>query len=299
MTARIGTFLVGLVLILQPLSGSPILQAAPPQQSASQGFTAPPGEPIQDRKEPGVFVEANGTVVNQSAGCVQDEPSFAPDACDLPAPTLISPVGGAQINTLAPFFQWSGLGAMYRIQIATGSDFSVLIHDGDWQIGGSSHHSILMHFNLSPNTSYYWRVASRCSDYSLGRFSSAASFSTADVTGPFPNPPSMIAPANGASQSSPEVTFSWGDVPDAMASQVRIYDSLTEAQSDDQWHQKHSLVTWSWYWSNSTTYTFWSTGTYYWRVGAATEYGWGPLSPVWSFTIGSQKVYLPVIRHGG
>ena len=287
MITRIGALLVGLLFLLQPLAGLSMAEAAPFTQSAGPVSSIGPDGPIQRIGESSVFIDADGSAMTQVAGFSPVQATFSPDACTLPAPSLISPTGGTTFNTLVPNFQWSRTGDSYRVQISTSSAFSVLIYDRTWGIGGTANPMVRMNFNLSPNTTYYWRVASYCANHEMGAYSSPAQFRTGNVTGPFLNPPAMIAPANGAAQSSLEVTFSWGNVAGATAWQVRIYDSLAEAQNDDQWHQIPHTGMWSTSWYNNSTWIFQSAGTYYWRILAGTDAGWGSLSPIRSFTVGA------------
>jgi len=298
MATHISILLISLFVILHPLTGLPGAQAGSSSQGVDPAPPIPPAEHIQSVGKSSVLVNTDGAVMRQVVGALPDQRDFLPDACALPAPSLISPIGGTQISTLVPDFQWSRTGDLYRVQISAMSDFSVLIYDTRWNFGAANP-SQRMNFNLSPNTNFYWRVASRCTDDSLGPYSSPASFSTGNVTGPFPNPPAMIAPPDGAVQSPLEVTFSWADVPGATAWQLRIYSSLTMAQNDNEWNTIPEGGTWASWWTNSAVWTFTSTGTYYWRVAAGTDAGWGSLSPVRSFTVTGgpiPRIYLPIVR---
>lgn len=215
-------------------------------------------------------------------------------SCTLPAPNLTSPENGALVDTVVPEFKWSGTGTdQYRIQIATSSDFSTMIIDDHWTGLSGAIASVDFPTNLSANTTYHWRVASICADDVLGVYSTAASFSTGNIIGPFQSPPPMIAPADGAVLTSLAVTFSWGDVPGAAAWQLHTYRTLDDAQND----QRHS-TRWSDYWSKSTRKTFTDQGVFYWRILARDDRAWGPLSPIRTFTILlslPKHVYLPMI----
>ena len=48
---------------------------------------------------------------------------------------------------------------------------------------------------------------------------------------------------------------------------------------------------WHTSWYNNSTWTFQSAGTYYWRILAGTDAGWGSLSSVRSFTVGGIPTY--------
>ena len=212
MIARVGALLVGLSLVLTPVTGLCISEAGSPRQVALPAFSGLPDGATQHSEPPNISVSVDGTIFTQSAGSSSDATAYAPNACALAAPVLIAPVGGATLATLVPQFEWSRIGERYHVQISTTSNFSVLIYESTWDIGGSSNPSVPMNFNLLPNTAYYWRVASVCEDGAVGSFSSPASFTTGNVTGPFTSAPAMTAPPDSALQASLQVTFSWGDV---------------------------------------------------------------------------------------
>lgn len=212
--------------------------------------------------------------------------------CSLPAPTLTAPINGMQVNTLVPRFEWSGTGTnIYAIQVSIYSDFSAPTINTSWTWEGSppSSFSVYWHHNLVSNTTYYWRVASVCSDYSPGSYSGVASFYTSNITGPFPSPPPMIAPADGAVLSSTTVMFSWGDAPGAVGWQVRLYHTLSDAQNDNN----SISAGWADFWANSATLgvDFWRpAGTTFWRLLVLSNTAWGSLSPVRSFRIGVTSI---------
>lgn len=307
LTLRVLTLLAVLVaLTLAPLPSNPVSGGDIPTELSSPRVvdaqmapfmqnTSPlaPSSPNEESHPPGIMsasVDADGNLTTWVMSSSPDQASFQPNDCTLPPPTLISPVGGGQVNTLVPYFQWSRTGVRYRVQISTESSFSILVYHTTWFISGSGNPNVDLAFNLVPNMTYYWRVASVCDDYQPGSFSQSASFRTGNVTGPFVGPPVMISPANGAVQSSLEVQFSWGNVSGATAWQLRMYNSLSAAQNDDEWNQM-SWGAWSRSWRNSTGWTFGSSGTYYWRIAAGTDAGWGPLSPVRSLTVSGTASY--------
>ncbi len=75
-------------------------------------------------------------------------------------PMLIAPQNGAVLDTLIPLFQWD-----MSAQPANTSSCLVLstsLHPTDCQASGfasSGPHQIILWYNLSPSTQYYWRVA--------------------------------------------------------------------------------------------------------------------------------------------
>jgi hypothetical protein len=265
-------------------------QSVPDIQGVGPVAPISPNEESQPLVSMNISIDGEQSVTTWDANSVPEQVTSQPNDCTLPPPTLISPVGGGEVNTLVPYFQWSRTGVRYRVQLSTESSFSTLVYHTTWYISGSANPNVSLSFNLLPNMTYYWRVASVCDDYQPGPFSQSVSFRTGNVTGPFVGPPAMIDPANGAVLSSLEVQFSWGNVSGATAYQLRMYNSLSAAQNDDEWHPM-SWGLWSRSWRNSTWWTFGSSGTFYWRIAAGTDAGWGLLSPVRSFTVSGTSTY--------
>jgi len=287
MTTRVLKPIIGLLIVLLSAAGMPGAQAAPPTPNRDSARQIQfDGRPLRVGESVEVIGTHGAVLWQQLSDSRTHADASSPDECALPAPSLISPVGGAQVDTLVPYFEWSRTGEYYQVQFSTASDFSTLAVVSTWHIGGTANPRAPMSFNLLPNTLYFWRVATGCNSIEFGPFSSSAWFRTGNVAGPFVGPPAMIAPADGAALSSSEVAFSWGDVAGATAWQLRIYPSLTYAQNDDQWHRMYYGGVRSYLWSNTVTWTIETPGTYYWRVGAGTDLGWGTLSPVRSFTVG-------------
>ncbi len=225
--------------------------------------------------------------VNPNGTFVQEKVTSLPRAtnCSLPAPNLNAPINGVTVNTLVPLFEWFKTSTdIYAIAISTVSDFSTIIFASTITFSAgypSNPYSYGLRTNLSPNTTYYWRVASACAVGSVGAYSPTASFRTGNIAGPFISPPSMIAPADGAVVSSSPVTFSWGNVTGATGWQIRFYRTLSDAQAD-----LYFVLVWTNTWYNSWTQYFGTTGTYYWRILAKDARAWGSLSPIRSFTVG-------------
>ena len=217
---------------------------------------------------------------------------FSPEVCNLPAPTINSPKNSMQVNTLVPDFLWNGTGTTrYHLQIAIDDTFSNKIYDTTWGglVGESI--SLALSFNLDANSVYYWRVSSVCRDYSMGAYSETADFSTADLVGPFIDPPAMIAPVDGEVVPGLKVIFSWENAQGATGWQLRLYETLNDVQND--W--PFSWV-WSDNWDTSTDWIFDTVGTYYWRFKVRDNVAWGTLSPTRLMFVGIYpfRIYLPI-----
>jgi len=246
-------------------------EANPPPHDSAESFEMVVSGPD------GIF---SATRLDRSNGLT----AMDPQACALPAPTLIAPANGSRVNTLVPKFSWSGTAETddYRIQVSTVSDFSSTVWDIWW--GGLTNNPIEVQEmrNLSASTTYYWRVAPICQGDTQGAFSQAFTFSTEAITGPFLDAPSVIEPADGAQVSSTNVRFRWNDLAGALAYQLRFYTSYETAQAD-----QHYMAWWSGGWYTSAGGTFDPNTTVYWRLLVRNDLGWGPLSPIRSFTTGS------------
>ena len=236
------------------------------------------------------YISPDATVSQETSTA---SPPVSTASCSLPAPTLTSPIGGAQIDTLIPLFRWNGTGASnYKFELSNVSDFSIIIRG----IYTSDLYQDIT-YNLLPSTTYYWRVASACSDYSL-TYSTSESFHTNAITGPFLDPPAIIAPADGAIVV-PKIEAPWGiktfllsweDVPGASGWQYRHYRTLSDAQNDTA---PYAITHNNWIaggWNTSNREALTTPGTYYWRLLVRDTVAWGPLSPVHWFTIASGQI---------
>lgn len=216
-------------------------------------------------------------------------------SCSLPAPILSSPIGGVVVNSLIPSFQWATSGATsYHMQVSSVSNFSTMYFDTTWILMTGPNLSIEFSSNLMPNSLYYWRVASVCSDFSVGTYSGAESFSTGNLTGPFLGPPVLITPSDGEVFPSLDVMFQWGNVTGATSWQIRRYSTMSDAQNDTSYSNTSSSSSWNSTWANSTKYRFRKAGIYYWRVLAGDATAWGPLSAIRSLTV-NYGLYLPLV----
>ena len=129
--------------------------------------------------------------------------------------------------------------------------------------------------NLPPNQIYYWRVASECAETdTVGSYSGAFSYRTGPVSDTS-SAPALIAPANGVTTASIRVTLMYGSVPGADMYNVRLYSSLSDAQSD---YPDHHYST-----SNMAVIDVSNPTTWYSHVKSRNGYGWGDLSEIRMF----------------
>ena len=186
------------------------------------------------------------------------------------APSLSSPANGTTNAYTNQTFSWSSVpDATYQIQISTGSGF--------WwnQIDVSNLTTTSYQASgLYMYTPYYWRVAAITSGGTT--FSSTWQFTTGQTTQTLDGP-TLVFPANNATNIQTTNTFSWNSFTGASSYKLQISttSNFTSNQID---------IT-----TSSTSYQasglYYSTG-YYWRVGAVTTSG-TVYSSSWQFTTGS------------
>lgn len=161
---------------------------------------------------------------------------LAPHACTAPAPTLLAPVGGATSNDLElPAFQWDPVSNIseYIVQISATDIFtrplvssSAIADPGEDVVFGD------VSYDLEPDSTYYWRVASVCADGQIGPFSAPAVFATGGAGGgecDLP-PPVLLRPVDGMETDSLIPMLTWAVRADAYEYQ---YELSTDAGFDE------------------------------------------------------------------
>jgi hypothetical protein len=250
--------------------------------------TTPEFEEIFDVLEDGTIIVTRVEVSTEPV-----TPSML--ACAQPAPTLVEPADNAQLDTLIPDYQWQQVAAevfRYRFQLSRQPDFSVLDENPIFRTSNPSPGSTMSAFsrsNLLPNTTYYWRVASICEDTDeMGAFSAPFSFRTALPGGTILPAPILLAPDDGATVTSTNVTFSLATVVGAVKYQYRFYRS-----EDDEWDEWFRFIMTA---HTSTVSSFDPEESYYWRVAAVNSYAVGEPSTQYAFmTVEPLKLFLPAI----
>lgn len=178
-------------------------------------------------------------------------------------PTLQAPSNGASNVSLSPTLAWNtSTGATtYRLQVSTLNTFSSTVFDDSTITATSKQVS-----QLTLNVSYYWRVgAKNASGWSS--FSPSYSFNTLSP----PPSPTIVSPANNASNQPASVTLSWTASTGATSYHLRV---SCDASFNDKMIIDDSLIT-------ITTRAFsplaYNT-TYYWRIAAISAGGKSPFA---------------------
>ncbi len=197
-----------------------------------------------------------------------------------PGATLVSPSNG---NTVPPTVTlvWNAIAGAtrYRLQVATDSTFSApsLVYHDSTLTAASQQVS-----GLSSPTTYYWRVSAGA-DPGWGAFSVRRSFRTGAV----PSAPSLVAPADGATNLPTTIPFRWTVSPEAGTYHLQI----STASDFSSLVVNDSTIT-----DSSTTIS--SLGfstTYHWRVAARNGVGSSAFTPGRSFTTQLQPPPAPVL----
>jgi len=192
----------------------------------------------------------------------------------LPAPALVSPADGATDQNLELTLDWTDVAeaTLYGVQVSPNQDFSNLTIDlSDL---ASSNHAVGSGV-LDYATKYYWR-AKASNDTKVSEWTAAWDFTTMNQP---VDAPSLIAPADGATNQSLELTLDWNDVSGAATYGVQV-------ATDDAFT---NMVVNSGTVLNTSNYSIllgvldFNT-TYYWRANAASASETSDWSDSWSFT---------------
>jgi hypothetical protein len=155
------------------------------------------------------WVEASGP------SCASASPHFtftAVDTSGCPAnpgtPSIVAPASGASVTSPVTF-QWSAVAgaSSYRVLAALGTSSTT----SRVSLGTSTSTSLTVSV---PQGAVNWVVEARF-DNCPSTFSSASSFNVTTATTCNNAPPTLLAPANGATGVASPVDFQWSDVPGA------------------------------------------------------------------------------------
>ncbi len=185
------------------------------------------------------------------------------EACAV-TPTLIAPASGSQLDTLLPVLRWDIPSApnttRVRVEVARTPEFLQIqsAYVVPQQKEGTFEQRVRS--NLRAATPYYWRVILDCRGG--GRTISETWSFTTGSGGTGAPPPTLIAPTNGRTVSSPTVTFTWQPV--GGASEYNLRWQLVGSRDDS------SIRT-----ASTEGQVTLDPGTYEWWVEARNDYAWG------------------------
>jgi hypothetical protein len=210
----------------------------------------------------------------QSAGAPQPPPD---------PPSLVAPSSGASGTSCTPTLDWNdSTGATaYTVQLSVSSSFSSLVVN---QTVSSSQYTVPA-ATLTSFTTYYWRVNASNVNGTSG-WSSVWHFATGDCGGAtVPNPPTLVAPSNGATDVSCTPTLDWNDSAGATSYTVQV--STSSSFGSTLVNETVSVSTYT-----VPNGTLSGQTMYYWRVNASNSAGTSGWSSVWNFTTGDCGGYV-------
>jgi parallel beta-helix repeat protein len=131
------------------------------------------------------------------------------DTVTPPAPSLIGPADGDNLNTTTPTLSWGTVTdpstpVLYRCYVDNNLDFSSVENDSGWIINTQYTPQLI-------EGTWYWLVQAMDNAGNIGATSSSKSFRV-DVTAP--PAPSPMGPADGDNLNTTTPTLSWGTVTD-------------------------------------------------------------------------------------
>jgi hypothetical protein len=202
----------------------------------------------------------------RSAGGLPSATLGQPEKLEMAPATLLSPPDGSTQQSRNPRLTWRAypLASGYRLQVARDTTFTLSDIVTDLTVADTAYTLT----GLLPNTRYYWRIAVVMPSYTLG-FGQAWRFET---VGGLPNQVNLVSPPNGAGVRHDSVVCRWNSLPGATRYALEwTQDSLFAYPDVD------SLVT------DTLAVLRVGLGTYYWRVRAKNDTGWGPYSQARNF----------------
>jgi photosystem II stability/assembly factor-like uncharacterized protein len=197
------------------------------------------------------------------------------------APSLISPANLTTGNPVNLNLVWikSKYATFYNLVLATDSLFSnIVLNDSTLT------DSVKTINNLTPLTNYYWKVRAK-NNVGWSSFSSFYNFKTIGTASQVV----LSTPPNNAVNQSVDILFKWFKAVDLTLEPLLVSNYWFELASDSVFTNivlKDTLLTDT---LKSTTASLNFNTSYYWRVKAKNQIGWGAFSSIWKFT-----TYLPV-----
>jgi len=226
----------------------------------------------------------DGSILVTRTRLAPEQALRATQACTKTPPILSEPADGAQLDTLIPdyfYFPVSGT-SEYHIEVSTSATFSNTVIDETWvwvEYVPGQREDIWSFDNLLPNTTYYWRMNSECEDGGGGEYSPVWSFRSGPSGGTILRAPALLAPDDGATVGSVQVTFVTEQVSGTERCQHRYSSHLADWDDMD-----HGGVIFGSRYCNVEQHIFDPEETLYWRAAARNSYAWGTPSASRSFT---------------
>lgn len=210
-------------------------------------------------------------------------------------PVIVSPAN-MSVGVIRPVtFKWSpsATASSYTLQIATDIEFNTIV---------SSNPSIVDTFatieGLSPYTTYYWRVSAS----NIGGSSSYSGGFQFKTLG-FPLTVSLVSPINGKTNANSEITFVWETPSEQIQKRIKnnanspetVLRYWFELTADTTEAMPTVLQDTTLSDTAVTVSDLQIQTTYFWRVRARNESGWGPFSAYYNVTTLNEAPAAPVL----
>jgi hypothetical protein len=199
------------------------------------------------------------------------------------APVLLLPANNSTGMSQTPLLDWNDVtyAENYRIQISADSLFGTTI----WDTSGVVPSQVNVPAGkLASLTKYYWRINAN-NIAGTGIWSAVWNFKTIGTASQVV----LSTPSNNAIDQSVDVLFKWFKAVDLTLEPLLVSNYWFELSADSLFTSivlKDTLLT------DTLKYTAASLNfntSYFWRVKAKNQIGWGAFSDIWKFT-----TYLPV-----
>ena len=203
-------------------------------------------------------------------------PSSIPDV-----PILSSPASGSNAAGTTVQLQWnaSPRANNYHLQVATDSEFSNTVFDGE--IG--NYVTVNMSDFPDNGTTFYWRVKA---GNALGWSSYSDTWSFVNGPSSIPDAPILSSPANGSNAPGTTVQFRWNVSP--RANNYHLQVATDSGFSNTVFDGEIG------YYVGADVPGFPDDGTgFYWRVKAGNALGWSSYSDTWYFDNGTAPAPEP------
>ncbi|GEM_PF-6767950 len=204
---------------------------------------------------------------------------------DPPAiPTLVSPDNNATNVSVTPTLSWNTAdrAQTYQVQVSTTPNFGTTVINQS----GITTTSYNVATALQNNTQYYWRVRA----INIGgesNWSTARTFTTIIAR---PATPTLVSPANNATDQPTTLTIEWNAA--ARAETYHVQVALTSAFISPVVNDSGLTVL------TRELEDLEAGAQYFWRVNATNTGGTGPWSTVWNFTIIPTETHSISLRAG-
>ncbi len=238
-------------------------------------------------------------------------------------PSPASPILAAPINNsigiiLPVTLIWNPVptAVNYKLQLSEDSSFGTFIINDSTQADTSE-----LITALDPLTNYYWRVAAG-NPGGWSAFSQIWEFRTLG----YPSQVSLFSPANNSINMPTSITFIWNHAVDLQSkykpksdqfkneSKESDLNTLSKHKSDRSFTDEYETIGYYWFELSADTVSlsglirdstladtsktingFSNSASYYWRVKAKNETGWGQFSSWWKFTTIVSAPAAPVL----